>query len=57
MIWVKSGIEGEEELAKLLNNLEKDERYDSDDWEVLVECIANVGSVFYTVIFRSAEDP
>lgn len=55
MIWVKSGIEGGEELAKLLNNLTDDEQY-TDDWEVLVAGIIQ-GTVWYTVIFRSDEDP
>ena len=54
MIWVKS-VKGAEELAKLLNNLADDERYDSDDWEVLVEDTTN-DEVFYTVLFRSETD-
>lgn len=55
MIWVKSGVRGEEELAKLLNNLETDEQYDSDDWDVLVEGVHQL-EVYYTVIFRSEEE-
>lgn len=53
-IWVSNGIEGKEELAKLLNNLQQDSRY--GNWpqyiQVLVESV-NQGEVFYTVIFRS----
>ena len=54
MIWVKDGVHGAEELAKLLNSLEDDERY--EDWDVLVECVRD-GEIFYTVIFSSEEIP
>lgn len=54
MIWVKSGVKGEEALAKLLNSLQDDSRYGKfpDYVQVLVEsCNATTGDVFYTVIF------
>lgn len=55
MIWVKSGVEGEEELAQLLNNLQEDSRYGKfpDYVQVLVEyCNPQAGGeTFYTVIY------
>ena len=56
MIWVKSGVAGEEALAKLLNNLQGDSRYGNwpDYVQVVVDWV-NDGEIFYTVIWRQDE--